>query len=600
MTYNTSGVSPSTSSFLQASALALLTQCGPPPSGYDAGPSGCYPLGPTYCNTPDRYVPPPQDADTTPDSRMVNPLAEIIAGRDSRDLVITLSGESAGCSRIRLSNQQVRSLGSTSSVIANGSWDSSPRTGDCNPGTPCGNESVRLSLGTSPLNYPGTSQLTSAYQVFLSQNANGTLNLRIRSFGWDPVNARREVTNTALALFYSGGTCRGVVTSTSPSDAPSTVFGNTGYGVYPVLVANNVPPPATNGGAGNVVAVTCSNGEASVSCTPTAGYVPTGSVPNTLTVRISAETPVSRPPPSPVDAGVTPPVDVMPPPSIDSAMPIVDASMPPDTFVPPPDVSPPCLTLLASAINTITTNTTICPGTYRGVNIVVGANRIGIDAAGVIIDGASMASRPEAVDMTDRSRVGIRGLSIRNYPIGVSLRRSNLNTIEGFNFGHSQLFMDNSHSNRIINNQMPDAGGSSYPKISMNESDDNTLRGNIIRNGVGPGLAIGVLSVGTGSERNLIEDNTFENNDYAVTIWGGAENRFLRNRVRMNEAFRGDMSAVSIRSPRTQVIGNIITDNDAFGLLVMSSGCLIQGNDLRRNRGNNLNCSRNTCSGNLE
>lgn len=75
MTYNTQGVSPSTSQFLQASALALLTQCGTQPPSHDAGPTCPYPY--VYVPAPPRCVditpPTPMDVYVQPDVRVQPP-----------------------------------------------------------------------------------------------------------------------------------------------------------------------------------------------------------------------------------------------------------------------------------------------------------------------------------------------------------------------------------------------------------------------------------------------------------------------------------------------------------------------------------------------
>lgn len=294
-------------------------------------------------------------------------------------------------------------------------------------------------------------------------------------------------------------------------------------------------------------------------------------------------------------------------------------------------------------VNTITTNTTVCPGLYRGVNIVVGADDISIGGVGVSLDHFLSASSDIGIEIAERSGVVVTGFTLENYPTGIrlsnsdgnrldgltitgsatggllvvnshgnvisggstdsliSLGDSNSNVIEGVTFDSASLLLGRSQSNTISGNVF--SGTSWWRLLLIDSCHDNVIRDNTIRGGSGEGtLSFGALTIyaTVPSNRNTVENNLFEDNNCAINVLSGTDHVIRGNTVMNNTGEAVQLTGSGGGAMRTLLEDNFITDNWK-GVGVYTNGNTIRNNDFRRNTyGNTLRCDRNTCEGNLE
>jgi parallel beta-helix repeat protein len=293
----------------------------------------------------------------------------------------------------------------------------------------------------------------------------------------------------------------------------------------------------------------------------------------------------------------------------------------------------------------------ICPGLYRGVNIVFDDDDVILIGKDVFLDHFNAALSETAIEISDRHSIVVDGFHIRNYEHGayllrgrntalaideidpgeryprihgvvledsnanfvavtdsgqsnVVLHRSSSNIIADSHFHLSGIWLDTSFSTTIRNNNFVSSAGNNAFDVDATiyiNGWDNIVRNNHLdRVGGGP-LGVGAITVWHGVHNTLIENNVLEEGrGVGIGDFGGET-------VIVNNAITGRASsgngAVFIAANNSHIEDNTITDNSR-GLLMGGHGHTVRNNDLRRNRdGNQLRCEGdegNVCDGNLE
>ena len=219
------------------------------------------------------------------------------------------------------------------------------------------------------------------------------------------------------------------------------------------------------------------------------------------------------------------------------------------------DIMPHCV--IPTNNMTIYSNTVFCQGTYDLQNgIIIGTNNIILDCNNSKLKGNMNDTQIPIVELwrhsgillTYKNNITIKNCNLENYVVGVYLYSSNYSIIEN-NTGHSNrdgIHLGYYSSNNIIRSNHLD--NNLWRGIIIESSSSNNIENNSIYNqydesyiyfknkGQGRGIELaGVLGLLDIGGNNIIKNNLFVNNYWALFIWGKGNNLVSENNFENNE-----------------------------------------------------------------
>lgn len=291
-------------------------------------------------------------------------------------------------------------------------------------------------------------------------------------------------------------------------------------------------------------------------------------------------------------------------------------------------------------VTAIISDTTICPGIYRGVNVLIGEDEVSLNGTGVTLEHAESVPYEAAIGIAGHHGVTVSGFTVQNYPVGVQMSSAHDSVLDELTLLdlEAAIRLEDSHDNtlsnvttnsyvslrdstgNVLSNLNIDSShitlygapnteisgctfsGEDFTRIALHEgSNDASIHDNTIRGGTGyGGLSYGALTVwaGVGSSRAVIENNLVEDNFTAIHFLTGTDHVVRGNTVINNTGYGVEIAGGGVS--RVLIEDNVITDNWS-GIDVGTRNNTIRNNDLRRNtNGNHLNCGANICENNLE
>lgn len=205
----------------------------------------------------------------------------------------------------------------------------------------------------------------------------------------------------------------------------------------------------------------------------------------------------------------------------------------------------------------ITEDTIFCEGEYYLPNgITIGANNINLDCNNAKLVGEMndtwipiiYLSDYSAISLRYKNNVKINNCDVTNYVVGIHLYHSSNNIIEN-NIGRNNrdsIYLDYYSDNNVIMGNylkhnlwraiMVQASG--YNLIENNEVVNNKHHSYIYYHNKGQGQGIELagikypLNIGG---NNIVRNNFFSNNYWAIFIWGKGNNTIIGNTFKNNE-----------------------------------------------------------------
>jgi hypothetical protein len=256
---------------------------------------------------------------------------------------------------------------------------------------------------------------------------------------------------------------------------------------------------------------------------------------------------------------------------------------------------------------TINSNTTVCPGTYHGLNLVIAPGTTGITVIGNGVNLNGDGSDRPAFQLNQVSQTTLVGFNILNYPLGsavIQLNNAPNNTFQDMTVESPQnryaFYIDGSPGTtlqHITINSHSDVG------VYVNLSDLFTMTNSTIT-GVPPFdmvLAYGLLTM-DGGTGHLIQNNYFSaGSQFGMELYNLSNSMVTGNHVLNN---LGDGVRTSSMTTTT-FNGNIVNGNQGWGLQMINSSTPdtvtnnnFTGNTLGPVHTDSSSSSGNTFSGN--
>jgi parallel beta-helix repeat protein len=233
---------------------------------------------------------------------------------------------------------------------------------------------------------------------------------------------------------------------------------------------------------------------------------------------------------------------------------------------------------------TINTNTTVCPGIYHGLNLVIapGTSAITVTGTGVTLNGDG-SDRP-AFELNTVNQITIEGFNILNYPLGaavVLLNNAPNNTFQDMTVEAPQnryaFYIDQSNGNtlrRVTINSHSDVG------VYVNLSDQFTMTSSTTT-GTPPFDAVtayGLLTIDGGTGHRIDTSLFTGGSQFGLELYNLTNSMVINNRM-LNCAADG-IKTSSMRN--TTLSGNMVNGNQGWGLN------LINGSTPNTMTGNNF------------
>jgi parallel beta-helix repeat protein len=217
-------------------------------------------------------------------------------------------------------------------------------------------------------------------------------------------------------------------------------------------------------------------------------------------------------------------------------------------------------------------------GDLAGESIQIAGDGITLDGDGHILKSASGNGLPQRVGVyaEERNGVTITNLTIREFQAGIQLLRCSGNKVTNNKMsgeGRVGIELLESNKNQILNNVLSAAGDG----ISVKQSADNILDGNLAESNRDSGIILNASSSG-----NTVTRNTARLNSGGIAVAGGSRNNTIsENEVTGNTRlgialyFSANDNVVT----NNRIAGNAVGAGDGAGVLLMQAS----GNRLSQN-----------------
>jgi len=207
-------------------------------------------------------------------------------------------------------------------------------------------------------------------------------------------------------------------------------------------------------------------------------------------------------------------------------------------------------------------------------SIVIERDNILIDGAGYTVEGTGITYM--GINLTSRSNVTIKNMTIKAFDTGIRLDSSSNNRISGSNISNNRFGISfiSSSSNTIHNDTL---SNNEYDGMFFSSSDNNTLYDNMLSNNEWAGICL------DHSSANALYGNTLSGNYDGIIAYNNSSNNRLYGNTVLDTIYRGISLATS--SGNNTVYSNIISNSERYGIMLyLSDNNSFYGNIISENK----------------